>query len=342
MWAEYYCSTLAIHPSIAMSPATRYRFAALVLASVGLLIAVFASPAAAQSNRTAELQQLVDDFGYQLKLIRLLDPSAAEKRLRQLAIARDRWNTSTRTETDAETMRQWLIDSIQASMPGSLEPMPELPWFEQRLAKSKSTAAPESPPPPVSDTRQAVITRRPTEPQPVVAPKPAPASDPQPSAAVAEAWKQHPGAKPIDLGDPFADDQPLANSTTATRRIAMRPTPARPASTKVEINVAELGARVRGYVHGLRGVEARLLRSPTMTTDDLLLATRELKQLAEQREFVSLYLNALSDAERARAGNLPSLDDAKALIAKQVDTLQAGGQLPGDMANSLHSTLDSI
>ncbi len=327
-----------------MSPATRYRFAAFVLASIGLLVAVFASPAAAQADRTAELQQLVDDFGYQLKLIRLLDPSASEERMRQLAIARDRWNTSTRTEADAETMRQWLVDSIQASMPGSLEPMPELPWFEQRLAKAKTTAAPDSSPPPVSDTRQPVTTRRPTEPQPVVAPKPAPVSDTKPSAAVAEAWKQHPGAKPIDLGDPFADDQPLANSSTATRRIAMRPTPvaARPASTKVEINVAELGARVRGYVHGLRGVEARLLRSPTMTTNDLLLATRELMQLAEQRKFVSLYLNALSDADRARAGNLPSLDDAKALIAKQVDTLQAGGQLPDDVATSLHSALDSI
>ena len=81
------------------------------------------------------------------------------------------------------------------------------------------------------------------------------------------------------------------------------------------MNLGELKARVRGFSHGLRGVEAKLA-SPKLSTTELLLAARELHQLASQREFLSLYLQA----EKVQ---LPSLDDAKAMMQEHLEAIKS-------------------
>ncbi len=350
-----------------MSRVTRYQFAAFVLACVGLLISLFATAAAAQSDRSSELQHLVNDLGYQLQLVEQFDRGSSEKRLRQLAIALDRWNTSTRTHADFEAMQAWLQAAIRASMPGTSKPMPELPWFDQRLARVDRSAVLPSP---AAEPEQAVeaipteVAKTPTPPDPADLPVPVEnraTSQPQvattqpteavepieavePAEQVATAWQRHPAATPIDLGNPFADDPPQATRSSSTTRVALRPVtvPARTASSKVDINVAELSARIRGYVHGLRGVEARLLASPEMTSDQLLLAVRELQALQDQREFVSLYLNALAAEGRARTPDLPSPGHAKAAVNQQLDRLRQAGKLESRAEETIASMLQQF
>jgi hypothetical protein len=344
-----------------MSPATRYRFAAVVFACITLLLSICAAPARAQTDRSSELQSLVNDLGYQLDLVEQFDRHTAERRLQLLAIALDRWNTSSRSQSDFQAMQQWLETSIQASMPGRSKPMPELPWFSERLARSErvasreSMASPESiagsesgdrpaPPTTAGPDSEPAAARTPVVPKAEFSAVPPDVEAPEPAGSVASAWQRHPAAKPIDLGNPFFDDAPLTARTTATPRIALRPSTlnVQPASAKVNINVAELAARIRGYVHGLRGVEARLLASPDIASDQLLMAVRELKQLAAQREFVSLYLEALSPADRARTPDLPSEEHAKAIAAQRMERLRETGQLTAAAEETMRTMLQDI
>ncbi len=339
-----------------MSPATRYKFAAVVFVGAAILVTLCGRPAAAQADRSSELQGLVNDLGYQLELVEQFDRPAAERRSRQLAIALDRWNTSTRNQQDFEIMQQWLQQSIQASLPGRAKAIPELPWFSQRLARQEHVRTPPQDDEPLATDSRSAGKSIPQSFAPVLPPQPAVPNEEQQvgpaqvapaesKGAVASAWKRHPAARPIDLGNPFADDQPLAAGNTSTARVAMRPVPlaVRPASsTRVDINVAELGARVRGYVHGLRGVEARLLASPDMTSEELLGAVRELKQLAGQREFVSLYLEALAPTEKSRTAELPSPNQAKVIVNERLESLRRAGQLTTGAAETLESLLQEI
>lgn len=270
-----------------------------------------------RSDRASELQRLVNDLGYQLQQVEQHDEPEAQQRLRQLAIALDRWNHSKRSEQDFQAMQQWLTRSIRASLPGQPTAMPELPWFGQRMVvaetprNSKSTPAVE------------------------------PSSEEPRTKNVQALLKQHPAAQPIDLGNPFVDDEPQSPAA-ANRRLALRPTAVSVAqsTSRVDINVAELSARIRGYVHGLRAVEGRLMESRELAANELAGVLRELHELAGQRELVSMYLGALSPEAAARSPELPALSSAIALASERVQRIRAAGE--DRLADTLQAMLDAI
>lgn len=327
-----------------------------VVVTVAVVAAAFAAPAAGQTDRSSELQQLVSDLDYQLNLVQQFDRLAAEKRRGQLARAIKLWNASPRTEADFELMQQWLQDAIRASMPGLSQGAPRLPLFTKPAPKPLQTPQSAAEPALAEKSAEAIPPTRPIAKAP-------PAKLNRPTAKLLPKEKNHkrrvikaPGmtndtpahASQPKLGNPFIDDpisevfptiaQPssaLKQSTTDTpasrsSRVVMRPAGlSSPVGqgTQVKVNVAELGARVRGYVHGLRGVEARLVAAPDMPAEELLLLSRELLQLASQREFLSLYLDGIAAGDSILPAELPPLDTAKAMVEARVDELSqpAGG-----------------
>lgn len=338
---------------------------ALRILSILLLTTSLTSVASAQES-SSDLQPLVNQLGDQIRMIRQRNGRDASERTQQLAIALDRWNHSTQTAGDAELMREWLETSLRRSLPGTTKPMPELPWFAERIA------------PPSQEAPSPVIAQEtPSQPEAVepvasgpvatTAPEPATAEPATPKVAtiaeqpkdevktaeppveiteteqVASVWQRHPSAKPIDLGNPFADDQTVA-AAERTPRVAMRPAglSKSPASNDVDINVAELNARVQGYVHGLRGVEARLVSSRSMTLDELMPVVRELDQLAKQRAFVEIYLDAVALDHPGKTPELPTLSRAKALASDRLTQLRQTDHEHTAAIESLEASLDAM
>jgi len=380
-----------------LAPAYRRTILLALIAVLAVLGGVVAAPAAAQSDRSSELQQLVTDLDYQLKLVAQFDRLASDKRRAQLAAAIERWNDSPRGEADFQVMQQWLKRAIRASMPGLPKDAPHLPEFPQPelsepelletellepVAKSPAVepdveAKPQSPktvapktvaPEPEAIASPSVALPKPGEAVKKSAPralakrvpqfknvprqtKPEAIAPPAPAKTFSPPVVKRSPRPENELGNPFVDDpiepSPAAVAGTSPRGTASRgtasrgtasrgtasrgtapatsPTPRvvmRPAglstsvskSSQVRVNVAELGARVRGYVQGLRRVEAQLVASPRMSIEELLLVAQELQQLANQRGFVSLYLDGLAGDDSILPAELPTLEAAKAMV----------------------------
>lgn len=335
--------------------------------SLLLLLTVSLSEVASAQEPSSDLQPLVNQLGDQIRMIRQRNGRDANERTQQLAIALDRWNSSTKTAEDVRQMRDWLEASLQSSLPGATKSMPQLPWFAERIASPNTEAAapvvaqdtpaqpetiepaapkPASPSKPEPSTvaeqpAPAVEMPKPVAPESVVSnPKVEPKVEPQDEASV---WQRHPSAKPIDLGNPFADDETVV-TTERTPRVAMRPAglSKSPVMNDVDINVAELNARVQGYVHGLRGVEAKLVSSRSMTLDQLMPVIRELDQLAKQRDFVEIYLDAVELDHPGKTPELPTLSRAKALASDRLTQLRATDRDHAAAIESLEAKLDQM
>jgi hypothetical protein len=181
------------------------------LAAAGCLVGVLAlagpvAPAAAQqaqpttdpTNQPGELQKLVqelsDQFWYAFRY------NVPEHRLRheQLREAITAWNASSQNAADRQTMVAWLRGAMQASMPGTLQPLPALPEFGKPAADNTvaaptavttSTTAAATPPP---SPAPAAATQTNTSYKPVVPDAPTAAGNqtkaPQSAAAGDDFW----------------------------------------------------------------------------------------------------------------------------------------------------------
>ncbi|WP_442483412.1 hypothetical protein [Aeoliella sp. SH292] len=338
--------------------------------SLLLLLTISLSEVASAQEPTSDLQPLVNQLGDQIRMIRQRNGRDANERTQQLAIALDRWNNSTKTAEDVQQMREWLQESLQSSLPGATKSMPQLPWFAERIASPNTEAAA---PVVAQDTPALPETIEPAAPKPVTPPK---ATTPEPSTVAEQAspatdaskpvvpesvastppvkpevepkqeasvWQRHPSAKPIDLGNPFADDETVVTSER-TSRVAMRPAglSKSPVMNDVDINVAELNARVQGYVHGLRGVEAKLVSSRSMTLSELMPVIRELDQLAKQRDFVEIYLDAVELDHPGKTPELPTLSRAKALAGERLSQLSETDRENAAAIETLEAKLEEM
>jgi hypothetical protein len=328
-----------------------------------LLLAISLTGVTSAEEPSSDLQPLVNQLGDQIRMIRQRNGRDANERTQQLAVALDRWNNSTKTAEDVQLMRQWLEGSLRSSLPGATNPLPQLPWFAERIASPTEPApapvvAQEKPSQPEAVEPAAPKPVTPSKPEPsTVAEQPAPASEtpevgaedsvaarpevePKDEASV---WQRHPSAKPIDLGNPFADDETVATNER-TPRVAMRPAALSksPSASDVDINVAELNARVQGYVHGLRGVEAKLVSSRSMTLTELMPVVRELDQLAKQREFVEIYLDAVELDHPGKTPELPTLARAKALAGERLSQLSETDRENAAAIETLEAKLDEM
>ncbi len=234
--------------------------------------------------------------------------------------------------------------SIEPTSPGAPARPPHA-----RVTEELPVAAPEPPAerPPVAATRPSRSPSRRTTTDEATPDSP---------------WARHPAATPIALGDPFVDDplpqQPEvapAVATTPNRVVEPKPSQTavdplqnarvvlRPTTTEttrdedsVGINLAALAARIRGHDRGLRGIEARLIANPNLAIEDLLLLTKELETLAEQRKLIDLYVEALNPAERARVAPPESAEPLKRMIGERANRLRPTAQ-PDDLVDDVFS-----
>ena len=220
----------------------RWLFATLVLGWVTL--AALLSPAVVRAqdptDRSGELQQLVDTLGQQLAMQSHFNRARAETGQQQLSVAIKAWAKAGRTDDDFELMHDWLTQALQASLAGSKKPLPPLPEFSKpQLVARRAPATPATPPTPgpvpsptprlaeelpmaTPQPQEDSIALRPTEsPTPTTRPQ-RPEAGPEPQAE--NPWSRHPAATPLDLGNPFVDDPPLpAEELTETGTPALRP-----------------------------------------------------------------------------------------------------------------------
>ncbi|WP_145251424.1 hypothetical protein [Aeoliella mucimassa] len=336
---------------------SRYTFAAFMSFLLVLALASFSvAQPVASSDRSDQLQRLVNALGEQIALVRTRDERVADLRLKMLAYALDEWNASGRTDEDFAAMQTWLEKSIDSAMSGGRRRMPVVPMFSvPQVAEAVPAPSPASDEEPIktfatedttpsepapaetapslpATTGPSLAAATPDEAATAVPSQPAERRDPSrqatPKKQTASIWQRHPAAQPIDLSDPFGDEGPAEPSSNESR-VVMRPaamSSLTPAKTRVEVNVMELGARVKGYIHGLRGVEARLLANDEMSADELLIVVRELRQLSNQRDLLSLYLETEALESSTQPTELPTVEHARRMINRRLEQLQEAGE----------------
>lgn len=218
---------------------SRWFVAGMVL--MLLMLGIACSPIARAQDRTDrsdELQQLVDALGDQIEMQRSFNRARAEASQSQLQRAIKAWQKASRSDDDFELMREWLEQSIQASLAGSRKPMPPLPTFSRpEVAKattpSPSSSAPTPPSAPATAARVRVTEELPVAAEPPTTNPPVAATQPNRSperspttdeAAPANPWARHPAATPVLLGDPFVDD-PLPQQPATAPAVRTTPEP---------------------------------------------------------------------------------------------------------------------
>jgi hypothetical protein len=75
------------------------------------------------------LQLLVNDTAAQVQLAYRWLPNERDHRQAELETVVAAWRASTRSEANNERLATWLHAAIRKSMPGSTEPLPQVPTF---------------------------------------------------------------------------------------------------------------------------------------------------------------------------------------------------------------------
>ncbi|MBX3432169.1 MAG: hypothetical protein KF847_02360 [Pirellulales bacterium] len=115
--------------------------------------------------------------------------------------------------------------------------------------------------------------------------------------------------------DGAATEKPAARAIVVRHLSAASPTPPAPPA-EVAVNLAELRARIDGYHAGLREVNAAIvIADERLSLASAARITSELERLAQQHEFVRLYYDALTPAERARVAAPKELRDGVEALA---------------------------
>lgn len=323
--------------------------------AVALLFAAFAvvNVAAESTVATQALQRLTNDLGLQLKLTYRHDLATHRERYAELAAALAAWNRSPRTDADYALMSDWLRTAIRNSMPGDGKPLPPPPTFsvpqpvvaelpalkptqsapssvvEKPQSDSTSVVTKSVPPSVTRDAEQSappVATAKPTPPAQSTRPAPR------------DFWSKHPAARPLELDNPFRDD-PLPRQLKPTRQpnpeqVAVVEPPVNPTSeeptvrtamrlpvmetSEVAVNLPELSSRIGGYNQALRRVEAAIIASNNPNARELAKLLAELDQLADQRDFIDLYVVGLSPQEGSAIPKLDRADAALSLLEEKV------------------------
>jgi hypothetical protein len=168
-----------------------------------VLVLALATPAAAQTP--ARLQLLVNDTVAQLQLAYRHDATEKRRRYERLSTTVDAWRDAERSDANNRLLEDWLRRAIRSSMPGSQEPLPPMPHFEQ---------PPVETPPEVNPPQSVATPIRREAPANVEQPpngRAATASTNEAPHATDESDKQLPtvGTQEIEdnaVGDPFIDD----------------------------------------------------------------------------------------------------------------------------------------
>lgn len=360
---------------MARSPRRRHpRVAGLLVCFAALLAPAAANGQPAAAN-TAELQGLIEDLGFQLRMVYRGRPAEFAERYELLRGVLNAWNASSKSAANAAEMDRWLHAAIRATMPGARGGMPAAPDFTaaqpiaaqplaERLPKPipgassrRSVSPPMEPRPLVSSTENSADATR----DPALAATPAPAINAQrdlaagraaagraepslldqmfPEETPAEATAAsevparergpatspavaaHPAAADLVWGDPFADDPLPAAEPPLTETTRMKPVAA--GGDAVQVNRAELTARLRALRLRLGQIEAELIASPQASGFRLAGWARDLAKLEGQIATAGLYTQFVPK-ELGEPLSLPATRPVRDLLASRIATRSAG------------------
>ena len=342
---------------------TRERATALL--SAMLAVAILGAAVTAQSSRSTpsdRLTRLESDLRYQLDLDSRLDRSTFQQRSKQLDSTLEAWRKSPQSQSDYELVTAWLREALMRSLPGETGVWPVTPEFSAPARVARKEIVEDASRAEVRPTNQPVAASK-NDTQPAGAkqksvaskvtgssPLAKPAGD---GSAVAESGASPPRAasiaeaptKKTPVAEHSSTKKPRpanAAETEIARRTAPTPSqtsaaysevPATPvavgteAPKPVEVNFAELNARIGGYHEGLREIEAAVVADQDkMTVGTVAKLVGQLEQLAGQYQFVRLYYDALNRDEQhfvmAPWPLLPTIE----LIERQRAHAEAAGE----------------
>ncbi len=292
------------------SSTTGERITAVV--SVLVSIALLGAVVAAQQSRRFDgddLVRLESDLRFQLDLIARFDRAAHRARLAQLEEALQAWRQSMQSRADRQRMVEWFQAAIAQTVANSaakLPPPPELGVEPPLIVAS---------PPPASDAQ---TTSEATETPPDLAPAPPDVSVGEAVASPDEAAAQAPappaGEHSIaQLGPPPTEGLPYSTAGDQNANAGDVDDPIPP----VQINLAELAARIRGLHHSLDDIEASLVASAQLPPERLEEIVARLESLAVQHRFLRLYYDALTNAEQRLVQSPRSMLDTIRFAAAQ-------------------------
>ncbi len=272
------------------------RFTAVM--STVVAVAILSAAVTAQQARPRRgdvLARLESDLRFQFDMAFGHDYSLHQAHVRGLERTLDAWRRSPQSEDDHRLLVIWFRDAIVASMPGRTSKMPRRPEFGvKRPQPLTALATTESDSPPTrTDSKppgQATI-----------------ATVPEPKAELPELPTVTP-YDPVEVADDNTASLPAAEAATPSINAHEHSVtvPAHPPSSpavvrpvdRVQLNLEELNARIRGYHLGLAEVEAEILAGGDLSGAKLEPLVAQLEQLAVQYQFVVLYYQSLTPRER--------------------------------------------
>jgi hypothetical protein len=89
-------------------------------------------------------------------------------------------------------------------------------------------------------------------------------------------------------------------------------------AAEVAVNLRELASRIDGYNQSLRRIEAAVIAANDPDVRELAKLLDELEQLADQRDFIDLYVVGLSLDERASTPKLGTDEAVLSLIEEKI------------------------
>lgn len=317
-----------------------------VTAAISTIVAVAILGAAvtAQQARTPiadRLASLESDLRFQFDLSFRDDHGALQAHLGELELTLDAWRKSPQSSDDVQLLVDWLLTSIERTMPGHSGKLPPLPPFG-RLRPTAVAPVAQPPAAPLDPRPTPSPALAPSEPAAVIEgvelPAEEPALDldatstpPTPSTGHVESSVDPP--TPTPEAPPEQSVAAVSVPEIAAAAIEEPPTPAptpeapaeptptlvaRPPRLGVSLNLAELNARITGYHGGLAEMDAALIADNKPSARRLAGLVGQLESLAGQYKFVRLYYDALTPAERRFVPAPRPMRDTLVLVDQRV------------------------
>jgi hypothetical protein len=313
-----------------------------VLSTIVAVVILAAGVTAQQSRsaRTDVVVHLESDLRFQLESAFRLNPKQGLERVRQLEAVLATWRKAPQSAADRRLLADWLLEATIRSMPGSIEPLPATPQFGQSETLVTSPAPQMvEPAPDLFEKKHLVATAEalnpPSEPAPIGT---------TPAVSLATTGATH---EPLPIvSAPTSTEPPFVEVSTKV----VGPVPPK-AVEPVVINLTELTARIVGYHRGLDEVEAALLVHERPQFERLSRQIRSLDGLTKDFQFVRLYYESLTPAERRTIAPPRSMEPTLEELRRHLDRLQREveadflGEFDTDMAKQLsdmRSQLDTI
>jgi hypothetical protein len=326
-------------------------FAERATAVVSTLVAIAILGAAVTAQQVSgpvadAVADFESDLRYQIELTLRHDGLALKAAQAGVDNVLAAWRGSPQSATDRRLLLEWFDAAISATMPGHSGKLPPQPEFTSEAPiivtppPRPATPGPTAPTPVATEPAEMHETPvAPIEPAPAVSEvtEPAPVA---PQATTVEAAVVEPPVvdstpaehsitvAPADDGPsqppttPIAPPSvPLIEPIAEVPALEAPPVGATPYETTTEpaavnVNLAELNARVGGYNQQLAEIEASMVVEDGVSGQRLTTLVEEIEQLAQQYQFVKLYFDSLTDSERRRVSEPRSMSDAISLASR--------------------------